>query len=570
MKRFNKKLKIIIVLIVIIFIAFDENQSKVEANDCATFDSSSNVLFIPCVTLGSYRLWVKLQSDTLGLLLTDYGFESNGTTDSNCSTFDPTENLLHVPCVKFQKKVYWVDLNLTSNDPILLEVKDYGETSVPSTKDEQIKFVVGDNQTIQEVIDECPINREDIENDRSGSNTCIVQVPSNHKKEFYSLVRNSQGDFVDHRNVNVIFQDNPQGKFKYDLFEDCNDTSGWKAGTGSTISINEGKCHLTATEDQQVVFARFVFDQPIDLHQYQGVMIDLEYVKGQVLPQIQFIDSSGKSEHRYDALHLPKGQRTIDRVFFGLPLHGNINYSNIKEIRIRGLRASSYSGSLNLDFDNIYFVSTFYCNVASIRFDDDHIAQYLYINHLEKRGWKSAFVVYTNAINGPNKISLNQLQELYEKGHNIINHGEAHADPRKCDYEATYEDFWNGRNWLYEHGFSKYLNMYAHPFVASNMYLRELLLETHTMSIDPQLFGFPIVKVGLTNPDFNIPEDAQKRIKSHFGGIYQFVFHRIENEDNFEKALEFIEENFSYIITPQEILEHLPNDIYPLTNVSNN
>lgn len=277
MERFNKKIKIIVILTVIILLAFGENQSQVEANDCATFDSSNNVLFIPCVTLESYRVWVKLHSDPRGLLLTDYGYNSNSTTDSYCSTFNPIENLLHVPCVKFQKKVYWVDLNLTSNDPILLAVKDYGETSIPSTEDEQIKFVVGDNQTIQEVIDECPINREDIENNRLDSNTCIVEVPSNHKKEFYSLLRNSQGDFVDHRNVNVIFKGNPQGEFKYDLFEDCNDTSGWKAGTGSTISINEGKCHLTATEDQQVVFARFVFKQPIDLHQYQGVMVDLEY-----------------------------------------------------------------------------------------------------------------------------------------------------------------------------------------------------------------------------------------------------------------------------------------------------
>ena len=80
------------------------------------------------------------------------------------------------------------------------------------------EIIVQSDQTIQSVIDSCS---GAVGNLKDGfTNPYIINVPPGHETEYYSLVRNASDDASDKRNVKVIFEDNPDGKFIIEDFDD--------------------------------------------------------------------------------------------------------------------------------------------------------------------------------------------------------------------------------------------------------------------------------------------------------------------------------------------------------------
>lgn len=81
----------------VVEIPADSNEER--ACECAHFDFSSNVMHIPSVTVGNETAWIDLSLtsvDPLLLSLTDYGFIENNT---ECADFQFDTNILTTPCL---------------------------------------------------------------------------------------------------------------------------------------------------------------------------------------------------------------------------------------------------------------------------------------------------------------------------------------------------------------------------------------------------------------------------------------------------------------------------------------
>jgi hypothetical protein len=96
----------------------------------ATFDFLTTTLHIPCLNLGTTSYWLDLGlvgSDPLLFEIKNFGDNGMVGNVSQCASFDFIKNTLHIPCLKLWGTSFWLDLGLVSYDPIQLQLKDYGE-----------------------------------------------------------------------------------------------------------------------------------------------------------------------------------------------------------------------------------------------------------------------------------------------------------------------------------------------------------------------------------------------------------------------------------------------------------
>ncbi len=99
------------------------------SDQCATFDSQTNILHIPCVIIDSLSYWIELEpvSSTLELR----GGGANTGTESSaseCASFNYDSNILYIPCVYVGGISYWLELELISGDPCRFAVEAYGSS----------------------------------------------------------------------------------------------------------------------------------------------------------------------------------------------------------------------------------------------------------------------------------------------------------------------------------------------------------------------------------------------------------------------------------------------------------
>ncbi len=123
MGKYNIFSKIIILSFCVIgftLITVQATTSTAQADQCATFDFSTNTLRIPCLNLGGTSYWLDLGLDVSDLSFEfisagDYGMPGSAT---ECATFDFETNTLQIPCLTLWGAHYCLDLNLVFFNPI--------------------------------------------------------------------------------------------------------------------------------------------------------------------------------------------------------------------------------------------------------------------------------------------------------------------------------------------------------------------------------------------------------------------------------------------------------------------
>jgi bilirubin oxidase len=94
---------------------------------CATFDSATNMLHVPCFDLGeSYFLDLSLINDNpIQLAVANAG--ASTSAGSQCATFNPLTGVLHLPCVDLETRRYSADFVLKNTAPFSFELFNHEE-----------------------------------------------------------------------------------------------------------------------------------------------------------------------------------------------------------------------------------------------------------------------------------------------------------------------------------------------------------------------------------------------------------------------------------------------------------
>ena len=108
-------------------------------NQCASFNSLSNILHVPCLYLTvSKRLhvpclyvdttsyWLNLELGASGLELKEAGVNAEGEDFIECASFSFPSATLHIPCLRFDDTVIWLDLAPISSSSVILNMQRYG------------------------------------------------------------------------------------------------------------------------------------------------------------------------------------------------------------------------------------------------------------------------------------------------------------------------------------------------------------------------------------------------------------------------------------------------------------
>jgi peptidoglycan/xylan/chitin deacetylase (PgdA/CDA1 family) len=95
--------------------------------------------------------------------------------------------------------------------------------------------------------------------------------------------------------------------------------------------------------------------------------------------------------------------------------------------------------------------------VYCITFDDGRIELYEIGKLLSSAGIRATFYVIPSLIGTSGYMKLSHLQDLYEKGHLIANHGWAHKFWKRetCDFEEIKNDIVRASEWLCSNGFEE-------------------------------------------------------------------------------------------------------------------
>ena len=104
------------------------NDSK---QPCATLNPINSRLHIPCIDIndGSGILyWIEADFNDSKFQISNvgWGFDAPGQKD-DCSTYTASTGIIHVPCVKVGEKSYWADLQMSSTNPVQLNLVGIGE-----------------------------------------------------------------------------------------------------------------------------------------------------------------------------------------------------------------------------------------------------------------------------------------------------------------------------------------------------------------------------------------------------------------------------------------------------------
>ena len=429
-------------------------------------------------------------------------------------------------------------------------------------------YIIQPGQTIQSVIDSCPVAAGSLKD--GFTNPYVVRVPPGHEKEYYSLVRNAGDSASDKRNVKVIFEDNPEGKFIIDQWDSLDAIGDWYGSGITVIAIDsthnfEGEnCFKVSMAEGHPIINKFLTPN-IDIRKYHGILVDLEIDPTEISSLTIGFNDKDSHYATIENMYASISGKTRMTLYFGLSftyVQAAFDYSAVAKIIIKFYRKTGFSGTTTAYIDNIRFIRTIPHRAIILRFDDrldEHwsIAAKL----LDAKGWKGIFAVMCpEGWGGAGKLTLNQVKGLDSNGHDVINHTLEHTNLKDLSSVETYYNYNCMKNALEHYGINRTNRLFINPGYSSNHYLVDYLRESGGLSTSPNLGPFPTVAIEIDDPDFIIPDVLQKFVDSGIGGILQLIFHEITNEANFLSRLNWIKENFSEIILASEVVNRFPQE----------
>jgi len=428
------------------------------------------------------------------------------------------------------------------------------------------------SQTIQEVIDRCPVAAGSL---RTGfTNPVIVKVPTGHETEFYSLVRNASDVATDKRNVNVIFEDNPEGKFQIDFLDDF--MEGWTFEYGAVGEfvksdyLGYNKClHVYGDGSNTRLLAKKSFDSDLDWSMYQGILVDICFPRPQrftdafrchihsggvnrILPNIEF--------HRIGATPL----RFTTFMSFArgsdYPAH---DWSSVEWIRF-----DAYLDALDSPADfylsNLRLVKTSQTPIAVIRIDDGFLHAADTAPKIIERGWGASVssdkghLVRTG---GLGYMTLPEIRGLQDHGFEFVNETREHLQFNATDKIQTLYQYKSQQQFMRQYGLAQASNILLNPFHNTNRWLMDKIKQDGGIQFSGEGI-FPSCLVYVSSAFTT--ERIEYFLRGTNGGVATLMLHFLGSleEGVFDAFLDFIETHFSHVILATDLLKKYPENVY--------
>ena len=102
--------------------------------------------------------------------------------------------------------------------------------------------------------------------------------------------------------------------------------------------------------------------------------------------------------------------------------------------------------------------------------DDGYASAYSeFIPYLESKGMKGNLAIYKSVVDTAGRMTTAQIQEVYAKGHDVLNHSSTHTDFSVKTYTQATIEVQDMREWLYNKGILRGLDMFVYPVNYTDM-----------------------------------------------------------------------------------------------------
>jgi hypothetical protein len=420
---------------------------------------------------------------------------------------------------------------------------------------------IRDAQTIQSVIDSCPVAIGSLK--EGFSNPYVVNVPPGHFKETYSLVRNAANAASDKRNVEVIFENNPESKFIVNQWESCDEIGDWTGGSSVALSLD--------TAGQSEGIARFKVERSggkavlqvegnFDFRGYNGFLFDYSVAKGDM--GALYVKLFNGTDYTYKNLGFPLELDGPAYYNFSDSL-GSISVADLSNITKVVFTASvGSSGNAKFYIDNIRLVRTTPHRTAILRFDDSTSGHWSRgIKRLDEIGFKGNFGIIVGTLGNETRLTLDNCRDMANNGHVLVNHSYDGVSFVGLGLTETYQKYAMGARWMEENGFLRGRKYMFGAGGSSSLFLQDVLDKDGAISAYLEV---PSDRMSI-GTSFAITSDLQQFVDQDYGGIAQLITHLIssDNEANFVTFLEWIETHFSKVMTFPEVMEKMPKEYQP-------
>ena len=439
---------------------------------------------------------------------------------------------------------------------------------------------VAEGETIQSVIDSCDVGVGSLL--EGYSNPYTIKVPPGHETEFYSLVRTAADAASDKRNVEVVFEDNPTGEFKVLMINDCTSVAGWTTGVDDTVTVDSdhgfdgGDCikieSLAASGMVNVNWNNVA----MDFRGYNGILIDIDAPQATLEQmtntfRIHVYDGNGD----YIRVNSPiGGSGTRSGPFKGtvfLPLvdlTGNgrtIDLSDIDYIVFYLTRDVTWTDPITVYIDNIRLIRTFPYNVCVLRYDDDYLSHWdIAAKLLRERNWNGVFATHRpQNINSATRLNLKHLQAMDLAGHDIANHTVDHIHFDVENASVSHYNYYGMRQWMQRNGFHRASRIFINPNTSSNEHLEKYLNDDGVLCVSTT-GRFPVGMIAAPEPDAGaLSQEMEDFLAQKGGGLVQFMVHDISVEATHDGWFDWVEQNFSKVMTFSQVMEYFPPEMVP-------
>ena len=436
------------------------------------------------------------------------------------------------------------------------------------------EIIVSDNETIQQVIDKIPVMQGSL---ASGiTNPYIINVPPGHEKEFYSLVRNASDIASDKRNIKVIFENNPEGKFSIVNFSDCdevgipNEIGKWGIAIGADSLVVENvpssdqkRIKYTSSGSSGIVYIYLYLTDGTtytDLSEFQGALISIKWPPALLnFAQFRFTDVNNNQMNYQIGVFGSRFQFkevSHEGTFYVPFVPRNTSYTdfdtkNIKHFQLV-LNANAFTDDVYIN--DLRLVRTTPDKKIIIRFDDSLDEHYTHaIEELEKKGWKGSFQTIAGSVDSDVSTVFNTVQakEMGRRGHLITNHGIDDIYYENKNYNESFYGYHATNNWLLMHGLSHGFGIAICAGLSKNIYIDKIVENSGGIIV---LEGsLPVMRIGGGTP----VSTAELEVLEGFvgGGVFDFGIHTFSTSAELKTILDYIEVHFSEVILWDEVIQ---------------
>ena len=433
------------------------------------------------------------------------------------------------------------------------------------------------SQTIQEVIDRCSVAVGSL---RTGfTNPVVVKVPTGHETEFYSLVRNASDVATDKRNVNVIFENNPEGKFQIELLDDF--TEGWTfiyGGAGEYVKsdyLGYNNClHVYGDGTNERLGIKQTFSPSLDLTTHHGFLFDTyiplpRRMKQANRYQIQLTDDSAATRNisatpAHSVLGDTPLKTTLFIPFSSQEVPGACDLSSIESIKIFAW-IDAVDSPADFYINNLRLVRTSHTPIAVLRIDDGCPYAIDLIPQIIDKGWGASVSMYKgygSRSGDQDYLSLGEARGLQDLGFEFVNETRDHLTFNTVDKVQTLFQYKANQQFMRQYGFAQGANILLNPYHHSNGWLVEKIKQDGGIQYSG-FDKFPASLLYIDNETF-ATDRMENLLADNQGGVAEIMFHFTETSPvvAFGTFLDYIETHFSHVILATDLLKRYPENVY--------